>query len=183
MDSFENTLPEVDFSVGCQGITVYSKRFATPRILLFDIKGKCENCKSNSAEIDFLITQEGVTVYCSRIRDEKFVPFDVVYPLPNKCFFRVKSRGRVFQVPYDNRVRHYNEHKAWRYSEDLQILKDATDSQLMKKSKIIDETKIQTPKELTKPNDLITTQEFVETNREVPNEESMLPSVPNPSII
>ena len=129
MNSFENVLPEVDFSVGCQGITVYSKRFTTPRILPFDIKGKCENCKSNSAEIDFLITQEGVTILCSRIKDEKFVPFDVVYPLPNKCFFRVKSRGKVFQVPYDNRIRHYNDCKAWRYSNDMQIIKDAIDAQ------------------------------------------------------
>uniref|UniRef100_A0A183BZP9 WHEP-TRS domain-containing protein n=1 Tax=Globodera pallida TaxID=36090 RepID=A0A183BZP9_GLOPA len=47
-----------------------------------------------------MITKEGVTIWCSRIKNTQFVPFDVIYDLPGHCFFRVKNKARVFNIPY-----------------------------------------------------------------------------------
>ena len=96
-------VPEIDFTIGFMGITIYCDRLDNPRFLPFDITGKCKNCHSNLADIDFLITKEGIIVWCSRMKGERFVPFDFIFDLPAKCFFRVKSKGRLFTVPYVNK--------------------------------------------------------------------------------
>ncbi|CAK5072827.1 unnamed protein product [Meloidogyne enterolobii] len=44
---------------------------------------------------------EGVVVYCTRFEGSRFVPFDLLYDLPGHCFFKVKNKGRVFNVPYN----------------------------------------------------------------------------------
>ncbi|CAK5022768.1 unnamed protein product [Meloidogyne enterolobii] len=44
---------------------------------------------------------EGVVVYCTRFEGSRFVPFDLLYDLPRHCFFKVKNKGRVFNVPYN----------------------------------------------------------------------------------
>ena len=98
--SVKPAIPEVDFTIGYMGVTIYCDRLETPRFLPFDIKGKCETCQSSLADIDFLITKEGITIWCSRVKGEKFLPFDMVFDLPDKCFFRVKSKGRVYSIPY-----------------------------------------------------------------------------------
>jgi hypothetical protein len=47
-----------------------------------------------------VVSREGVSLYCSRIKTQKFIPFDFIYDLPAHCIFRLKSRGRVFNIPY-----------------------------------------------------------------------------------
>jgi hypothetical protein len=93
-------LPEATFSITGNGITVSSERFTTPRFIPFEINGKCKECKSTELELDFVITKEGVTLFCSRNKQSRFLPFDAVYELPGYCFFRVKNKGRVFNVPH-----------------------------------------------------------------------------------
>ena len=95
-------IPEIDFIVSSTGLTIYCSRLNTPRFVPFDLKGKCGLCKSDSAELDFLVSRDGITLYCSRIKKEKFISFDLVYDLPQKCYFRVKTKGKIFNVPYES---------------------------------------------------------------------------------
>ena len=94
-----NKIPEIDFKLSSTGITIVCPRLYTPRFLPFDLVGKCDTCKSDSAEIDFLITVDGITIYCSRLQQPKFIPFDYKYEsFPDFCLFRVKTKGKVFNI-------------------------------------------------------------------------------------
>jgi len=95
-----NQIPEVDINLIASGIKIESPRLFTPRIIPFDVKGKCALCKSDNAKLDFLICSEGVTVMCNRLKHPKFVPFDYKYPLPSFCVFRLKTRSKVFNIPH-----------------------------------------------------------------------------------
>ncbi|CAK5086084.1 unnamed protein product [Meloidogyne enterolobii] len=98
---FSQILPEVDFNISSSGLTVLSSRLTTPRFIPYDQSGKCKECKSTEVEIDFIVTKEGVTIYCTRIGSgTRFVPFDTVFDLPTHCFFKIKNKGRVFNVPH-----------------------------------------------------------------------------------
>lgn len=97
----QKILPAIDFQITCNGITVNaSERLRNPRFLPFDIHGRCSGCRGTEAELDFIVTKEGITIYCSRFRGKRFVPFDVINDLPGHCFFKIRNKGRVFNVPY-----------------------------------------------------------------------------------
>nr|CAD2206018.1 unnamed protein product [Meloidogyne enterolobii] len=98
---YPKLLPEVEFNISSTGITISSVRYTTPRFLPYDQGGKCRKCKSTEVELDFIIVKEGVVVYCTRFEGSRFVPFDLLYDLPGHCFFKVKNKGRVFNVPYN----------------------------------------------------------------------------------
>ena len=99
-----NKIPEVEFNLSTVGITIICPRLSTPRFLQYNIKGKCDTCKSDSAEIDFLITIDGITIYCSRLLQPKFVPYDLKYEsFPSFCLFRVKTKGKVFNVEHQTK--------------------------------------------------------------------------------
>jgi hypothetical protein len=94
-------LPEIDFNILSTGITINSnERLSTPRFIPYDQCGRCRECKATEVELDFIVTKDGVTVYCSRIKGPKFVAFDNTYELPGYCFFRIKNKGRVFNIPH-----------------------------------------------------------------------------------
>ncbi|CAK5087142.1 unnamed protein product [Meloidogyne enterolobii] len=93
-------LPEVEISINLNGITISSARLTPARFVPYDIGGKCRECKSTEAEVDFVVTKDGITIYCTRISGTRYVPFDSTYDLPGICFFRVKNKGRVFNIPY-----------------------------------------------------------------------------------
>nr|CAD2196649.1 unnamed protein product [Meloidogyne enterolobii] len=120
---FSQILPEVDFNISSSGITVLSYRLTTPRFIPYDQSGKCKECKSTEVEIDFIVTKEGVTIYCNRIGSgTRFVPFDTVYDLPTHCFFKIKNKGRVFNVPHGvqpQQILHQNPTKGKRKCEEL----------------------------------------------------------------
>ena len=100
-----NKIPEVEFNLSTVGITIICPRLPTPRFLQYDIKGKCNTCKSDSAEIDFLVTIDGITIYCNRLQKPKFVPFDYKYDsFAQQCLFRVKTKGKIFNIPYDDKL-------------------------------------------------------------------------------
>lgn len=99
-DLIDSTLPEVDFLVSARGIQVTSERLLTPRFVPFDVPGKCHLCKCDGVEIDFAVSQGGITFFCPRMKGLKFVAFDLKKELPNHCVFRVKSKGRVFNIPH-----------------------------------------------------------------------------------
>uniref|UniRef100_A0A914LNA5 Uncharacterized protein n=1 Tax=Meloidogyne incognita TaxID=6306 RepID=A0A914LNA5_MELIC len=100
----EIIIPEIEFNVNTNGITLQAKsRLSTPRFLPFDQCGRCRECKSIEVEIDFVVTKEGVTVYCNRIKGNRFVPFDSIYDMPGHCFFRIKNKGRVLNIPFNDR--------------------------------------------------------------------------------
>ena len=94
-------LPEIDFLISPTGLTITCERLETPRFVPFDLKGKCDLCKSNTVEMDYIISKEGVTLSCTRMKGEKFVPFDIISNLPDRCYFRIKTRGKVFTIPYE----------------------------------------------------------------------------------
>ena len=99
-----NKIPEIDFKLSSTGITIICPRLYTPRYIPFDIVGKCETCKSDTAEINFLITIDGITIYCSRLQQPKFVPYDLKYEsFPSFCLFRVKTKGKVFNVEHQTK--------------------------------------------------------------------------------
>lgn len=100
-------LPEIDFNILSTGITISSKRLNTPRFLPFDQPGKCRECRSTEAEIDFVVAKEGVTVFCNRIKGSRFVQFDRINDLPGYCFFKIRNKGRVCQVPYGEKSAAY----------------------------------------------------------------------------
>lgn len=93
-------LPEVDFAITSSGITLTSERLTTPRFLPFDHPGKCRECKSSEASVDFMVCKEGVTIFSDRIRGSRFVRFDAVHDLPDYCFFKIRSKSRVFTVDH-----------------------------------------------------------------------------------
>ncbi|CAK5088033.1 unnamed protein product [Meloidogyne enterolobii] len=98
---FTQVLPQVDFNITSCGITILSPRLTTPRLIPYDQAGRCKECKSTEVELDFIVTKEGVTIYCTRLSSgSRFVPFDSIYELPTHCFFKVKNKGRVFNVPH-----------------------------------------------------------------------------------
>uniref|UniRef100_A0A914I335 Uncharacterized protein n=1 Tax=Globodera rostochiensis TaxID=31243 RepID=A0A914I335_GLORO len=72
---FDSIIPSVNFSITSNSITVASERLSTPRVIPFDIPGKCRHCKSTEGDMDYMVTKEGVTVWCSRINGPAFVPF------------------------------------------------------------------------------------------------------------
>uniref|UniRef100_A0A914HR96 Uncharacterized protein n=1 Tax=Globodera rostochiensis TaxID=31243 RepID=A0A914HR96_GLORO len=90
-------LGEAEINVTTTGISISGSRLSTPRTVPFDEGGKCRSCKSTEVEVDFMITKEGVSIWCNRIKNTHFVPFD---DLPGHCFFRVKNKARVFNIPY-----------------------------------------------------------------------------------
>jgi hypothetical protein len=97
----QKILPAIDFHVTSNGITVSaSERLSTPKFLEFDTTGRCRNCRGTEAELDFIVTKEGVTIYCTRFREKRFIPFDSVNDLPGHCFFKIRNKGRVFNVPF-----------------------------------------------------------------------------------
>nr|CAD2180170.1 unnamed protein product [Meloidogyne enterolobii] len=91
-------LPEVEFSITSIGITLSSSRLSTPRFVPYDQAGRCRECKSTEVELDFAITKEGVTTWCTRFSGSRFVPFDKIYDLPGHCFFKIRNKGRVFNI-------------------------------------------------------------------------------------
>uniref|UniRef100_A0A914N0D0 Uncharacterized protein n=2 Tax=Meloidogyne incognita TaxID=6306 RepID=A0A914N0D0_MELIC len=93
-------LPEVEISINLNGITISSERLTPSRFVPYDIGGKCRECKSTEVEVDFIVTKDGITIYCTRISGTRYVPFDSTYDLPGICFFRIKNKGRVFNIPY-----------------------------------------------------------------------------------
>nr|CAD2180125.1 unnamed protein product [Meloidogyne enterolobii] len=93
-------LPEVEISINLNGITISSDRLTPSRFVAYDIGGKCRECKSTEVELDFVVTKDGITIYCSRISGTRYVSFDSTYELPGICFFRIKNKGRVFNIPY-----------------------------------------------------------------------------------
>ena len=95
-----SSIPEVDFLVSARGIQLTSERLFTPRFIPFDVPGKCSLCKCDGVEIDFAVYQRGVFIYCPRMKGLKFVAFDIKTPLPSHCTFRVKCKGRVFNIPH-----------------------------------------------------------------------------------
>ncbi|CAK5078149.1 unnamed protein product [Meloidogyne enterolobii] len=95
-------LPEVEISINPNGITISSARLLPPRFIPYDQGGKCRECKSTEVELDFVVTKEGITIYCTRISGTRFVPFDIVYDLPGICFFKIKNKGRVFNIPHNS---------------------------------------------------------------------------------
>nr|CAD2189257.1 unnamed protein product [Meloidogyne enterolobii] len=120
---FSQILPEVDFNISSSGITVLSSRLTTPRFIPYDQSGRCKECKSTEVEIDFIVTKEGVTIYCTRIGSgTRFVPFDTVYELPTHCFFKVRNKGRVFNVPHGvqpQQIIHQNSKRGKRKLDEL----------------------------------------------------------------
>nr|CAD2162457.1 unnamed protein product [Meloidogyne enterolobii] len=99
---YPKIFPEVEININLTGIIVSSPRLSTPRFIPFDITGKCHECKSTEVELDFVITKEGVIVYCTRFNGSRFVPFDSFFDLPGHCFFKIKNKGRVFNIPYNS---------------------------------------------------------------------------------
>ncbi|KAL3117495.1 hypothetical protein niasHT_005566 [Heterodera trifolii] len=97
----ENIVPSVEISQNSNGITVSSERIAVPRTIQFDILGKCRECKATECEAEWCITKEGVTIWCTRFKiSPRFVPFDVIYDLPGYTFFKIRNKGRVFNVDH-----------------------------------------------------------------------------------
>ena len=104
--------PEVDFKISSTGITILCTRLYTPRFVPFDIKGRCECCKSDGAELDFVITIDGITIYCTRLQKPRFIPFDWPYSkFPQSCIFRVKTRAKIFNIEHEsyNQENHGNQ--------------------------------------------------------------------------
>ncbi|CAK5010258.1 unnamed protein product [Meloidogyne enterolobii] len=69
------------------------------------------------------VRSEGITIYCTRIGSgTRFVPFDTVYDLPTHCFFKIKNKGRVFNVPHgvqQQQIIHQNPKKGKRKLDEL----------------------------------------------------------------
>ena len=99
-------MPTIDFTVASNGITVYSDKFLKmPRFVPFDFAGKCQLCKSDAIDLDYVIQPHGCIIYCNRMKRERFVPFDYATKLEEGCtFFRVKTRGRSMNIPYEKEV-------------------------------------------------------------------------------
>lgn len=99
----DQMLPTIYFSISSTGITINCERLNTVRFVSFDGKGgKCKTCRSDNVEIDYVVTKDGVTLFCNRIKGEKFIAFDFIYALPEHCVFRLRSKGKTFNIPYDH---------------------------------------------------------------------------------
>jgi len=102
-------IPEVEFNVTSAGITVLPcERLSMARSIPFDSPGRCRECKSADVELDFVVTKEGVYINCSRVKGQRFVPFDVVYELPGHCFFKLRNKGRVFNIEHGQKECQHN---------------------------------------------------------------------------
>nr|CAD2209235.1 unnamed protein product [Meloidogyne enterolobii] len=94
-------LPEIEFNITANGLTISaSERISTPRFVPFDHAGRCRECKGSEVELDFVVTKEGVTCYCTRIKTPTFIPFDTIHDLPGHCFFKIKNKGRIFNIEH-----------------------------------------------------------------------------------
>ncbi|CAK5045249.1 unnamed protein product [Meloidogyne enterolobii] len=97
----EQLLPKVEFNITANGLTISAAdRISTPRFVPFDHAGRCRECKGSEVELDFIVTKEGVTCYCTRIKSPTFIPFDTIYELPGHCFFKIKNKGRIFNIEH-----------------------------------------------------------------------------------
>jgi hypothetical protein len=95
----QTEFPEVDLFVNTNGVTIFCPYLTTPRFIPFDTKGRCSMCKSDNVEIDYVLQQQGITIYCSRFKHEKFLNFDVPARFHDLSIIRIRSRGRVYNVP------------------------------------------------------------------------------------
>nr|CAD2204126.1 unnamed protein product [Meloidogyne enterolobii] len=94
-------LPEIEFNITANGLTISaSERISSPRFVPFDHAGRCRECKGSEVELDFVVTKEGVTCYCTRIKTPTFIPFDTIHDLPGHCFFKIKNKGRIFNIEH-----------------------------------------------------------------------------------
>lgn len=100
----KRVLPEVDFNITANGITVISERLSNHRFLPFDVPYKCKTCKGEDVAIDFAITVGGVMIWCNRNKSVRFVHFDQLAAYPDHCVFRVRSRGKIFNIPHQTRT-------------------------------------------------------------------------------
>lgn len=93
-------VPEIEFSLNSQGITIFSKYLNTPRFVPFDHKGRCPTCKSDNVELDYTVFDKGVIIYCTRIKGDVTIVFDK-HPFAPKegAVVRMKSRSRAFNIP------------------------------------------------------------------------------------
>jgi hypothetical protein len=99
-EMLKNYLPAVDFQISATGITVNCKYLTTARFIPFEVQGKCQSCKCDGVEIDFVVSAEGVILNCPRMTGLKYICFDLKCPtLPNRCIFRVRTKGKVFNIP------------------------------------------------------------------------------------
>jgi len=112
-------LPQVEIDISSRGITLSSTRFTTPRFVPYDQTGKCCKCKGTEVEIDFAITKDGVTLWCTRLTEKRFVPFDWTYELPGHCFFKIRNRGRVLNVPYGSSTKPDNQRSGKRKLDEM----------------------------------------------------------------
>jgi hypothetical protein len=94
-----NDYPFVDFFVNTNGVMLFCAHFTTPKFVPFDQKGRCTLCKSDTTDLDYVITHRGITIYCSRLKREKFVAFDTPPSIRDKRSVRIRSRGKVYNVP------------------------------------------------------------------------------------
>ena len=94
-----SNVPEVEFVLNSNGVTVFCPQLETPRFVPFDQKGRCPTCKSDNVEIDYIIQDDGVTLFCSRMKDKKFIAFDQKLEIKDKSFFRVRTRTRPYNIP------------------------------------------------------------------------------------
>ena len=92
-------LPDVEFILNSNGITVFCPYLETPSFVPFDQKGKCPTCKSDNVEIDYVVQPEGVTIYSTRMKDKKFVAFDRQREFRDRSYMRVKTRSRPYNIP------------------------------------------------------------------------------------
>ena len=98
MVSHEAHFPDIDFVVNSIGITVHSKRLITPRLVPWDLPGKCSRCKSLSVDVDYLLQPHGLTLFCNRLRGAKWVPFDIVRQWRAGQAVRIRSRNKVLNI-------------------------------------------------------------------------------------
>ncbi|CAK5113048.1 unnamed protein product [Meloidogyne enterolobii] len=66
--------------------------------------GKCKSCRGENVDIDFIVTPKDVTLYCNRLKSEKVVMFDHIYEIPQQCVFRVRSKGKNFNILHKEQV-------------------------------------------------------------------------------
>ncbi|KAF7627112.1 hypothetical protein Mgra_00009622 [Meloidogyne graminicola] len=97
----QKVIPEVVFTTSSTGITISSSRLNTSRFIEYDFIGKCRTCKGESIDIDFIVTPRSVTLYCNRMKSEKVILFDIVYDIPQHCVFRVKAKGKSYNIIHD----------------------------------------------------------------------------------
>nr|CAD2187030.1 unnamed protein product [Meloidogyne enterolobii]CAD2204538.1 unnamed protein product [Meloidogyne enterolobii] len=115
----EKVIPEVLFTVSSSGVTISSPRLITARFVEFDMAGKCKSCRGENVDIDFIVTPKDVTLYCNRLKSEKVVMFDHIYEIPQQCVFRVKSKGKNFNIFHKEQI--WNEKKFITGNEQMSV--------------------------------------------------------------